>query len=262
MLSVRFSSRKLRTLVEELGDVIERLEDRRDDFVRTINTPQEAIDQVQNDILFFTNEQRRLRRILESPEPPYEVAREGGPLVGGAMIKTLPELLADLRESPTEATLRNVLSDMKESGNQEIVRYAEYNERYLNLLTPLQKQSQVLMIVREVMNFLPRHIMRGGAMIKNFRELLADIRADPSESTLLNVLSDMKESDQDPVRSYGQSLEQYFQGLRPDEKPAAVAAIIQNLVPFLQIYAGRERRRHGGQRKTRKSNGRKNMRKL
>ncbi len=258
MLSVRLSSRKLHTLIEELGEVIERLEDRQDDLTRTINASPVAIAQVQADLDFFRNEQRRLRRILEAPESHYEVAREGAPPVGGAMIKTLPELIADLRASPTEATLRNVLSDLKESNYEDIVRMAEYNEAYLDGLTPLQKQSQVLMIVREVMNFLPRYVGRGGAMTKYFRELVADIQADPSESTLLNVISDMEESEHDPVKAYAQTLKQYLQGLRPDQKEAAIASVYERLLPFLQIFANRERRRGGGRRKTTR---RKNMRK-
>jgi hypothetical protein len=262
MLSVKLSFGKLHTLIEELGFVIERLEDRQNALTHTINASPVTIAQVEADLPFFRNEQGRLRRILEAPESPYQVAREGGPPVGGAMIKTLPELIADLRASPTEATLRNVLSDLKQSNYEDIVRMAEYNEAYLDGLTPLQKQSQVLMIVREVMNFLPRYVGRGGAMIKNFTQLIADIEADPSEATLRNVLSDLKESDHEPVKQYAQTLEGYFDALSPDQKEAALPGIYIELVPFLGTYARRERRRRGGSRKTRKSQRRKNLRRV
>jgi hypothetical protein len=183
MLSVKLSPRKLNTLIQEIQHVITRLEARRDELNSTVGSSNNNRNQVREKIVFFQNELQRLRQIAAVPPGPPGASREGAP-------------------------------------------------------------------------------QRGGDMIKSFTELLADIEADRSESTLRNVLSDMKESDQEPVRQYAQTLEGYFDALSPDQKEAALPGIYIELVPFLGIYARRERRRRGGGRKTRKSQRRKNLRRV
>ena len=44
---------------------------------------------------------------------------------GGAMIKPLPELIADLEREPTKATLENVISDLKASDDRRLMGMGE-----------------------------------------------------------------------------------------------------------------------------------------
>jgi hypothetical protein len=85
---------------------------------------------------------------------------------------------------------------------------------------------------------------RGGAMIKNYAELLRDLERDPTETTLRNVLSDFKGADDNPrMRDYGEEYEERLEDpLRPGETRAdRVRSIIMNVTGLLRMY-GRGRR--------------------
>jgi hypothetical protein len=81
---------------------------------------------------------------------------------GGAMSKTLPELIADLERDPTKATLENVLSDLKAGDNPALVSYAQGLEE--NLREPLRggetMEQRVRDIIVRITGFLGR--FRGG----------------------------------------------------------------------------------------------------
>ena len=75
---------------------------------------------------------------------------------GGAMVKTMQELKADLEREPTEATLRNVLSDLKGADNGRLREYAEeMEERLEDAAPPYQnRDDRVRMIVERVVGLL------------------------------------------------------------------------------------------------------------
>jgi hypothetical protein len=75
---------------------------------------------------------------------------------GGAMVKTMQELKADLEREPTEATLRNVLSDLKGADNARLKDYAEeMEERLEDDAPPYQnRDDRVRMIVERVVGLL------------------------------------------------------------------------------------------------------------
>ncbi len=78
---------------------------------------------------------------------------------GGAMVKTFRELKADLEREPTEATLRNVLSDLKGADNARLREYAEeMEERLEDAAPPYQnRDDRVRMIVERVVGLLDMH---------------------------------------------------------------------------------------------------------
>jgi hypothetical protein len=75
---------------------------------------------------------------------------------GGAMVKSMRELKADLEREPTEATLRNVLSDLKGADNGRLREYAEeMEERLEDAAPPYQnREDRVRMIVERVVGLL------------------------------------------------------------------------------------------------------------
>ena len=72
------------------------------------------------------------------------------------MVKTFRELKADLEREPTEATLRNVLSDLKGADNARLKDYAEeMEERLEDDAPPYQnRDDRVRMIVERVVGLL------------------------------------------------------------------------------------------------------------
>jgi pyruvate-formate lyase len=72
------------------------------------------------------------------------------------MVKTMQELKADLEREPTEATLRNVLSDLKGADNGRLREYAEeMEERLEDAAPPYQnRDDRVRMIVERVVGLL------------------------------------------------------------------------------------------------------------
>jgi hypothetical protein len=78
---------------------------------------------------------------------------------GGAMVKTVRELVLDLERNPTEATLRNVLSDLKESPNPVLRDTADGQERLLDL-PPQADPDPMPVRVRNVIGLL-LPVMRG-----------------------------------------------------------------------------------------------------
>ncbi len=85
---------------------------------------------------------------------------------------------------------------------------------------------------------------RGGAMTKSIRELLRDLEADPSKSTLDNVLTDLKASGNDVLEAYARGLEQNLrEPLRPRETmESRVRENVERVAGILRMY-GRGRRR-------------------
>ena len=81
-------------------------------------------------------------------------------------------------------------------------------------------------------------------MTKSFRELQRDLEADPSKSTLENVLTDLKASGNDVLESYARGLERNLQEpLRPRETmESRVRENVERVVGILRMY-GRGRRR-------------------
>jgi hypothetical protein len=87
---------------------------------------------------------------------------------------------------------------------------------------------------------------RGGAMQKTVRELVVDLERDPSEATLRNVLSDLKESPNDVLRVNSQDQERILNVLvRGDGEPRRreVDRMIRNLLPIMRNYQYGGRRR-------------------
>lgn len=88
---------------------------------------------------------------------------------------------------------------------------------------------------------------RGGAMQKTVRELVVDLERDPSESTLRNVLSDLKESPNDVLRVNAQDQERALGApVRAGDETMSrrVQRIIGIMLPMMRgfQYAGRRRK--------------------
>ncbi len=87
---------------------------------------------------------------------------------------------------------------------------------------------------------------RGGAMIKTVRELVLDLERDPSEATLRNVISDLKESPNDVLRSTAEGQE-FALNDDIDPMPVRVRRIIGLMLPVMR---GFQYARGGRKRKT------------
>ncbi len=85
---------------------------------------------------------------------------------------------------------------------------------------------------------------RGGAMVKSMRELQRDLEADPSKSTLDNVLTDLKASDVDELAIWAEMVEENLrQPLRAGETmESRVRDTVERAVGMLRMV-GRGRRR-------------------
>jgi len=81
-------------------------------------------------------------------------------------------------------------------------------------------------------------------MIKGLRELLRDLEADPSKSTLENVLTDLKASGNDVLASFAGGIERNLQEpLRARETmESRVRENVERVAGILRMY-GRGRRR-------------------
>ncbi len=91
---------------------------------------------------------------------------------------------------------------------------------------------------------------RGGAMSKTLRELVVDLERDPSESTLRNVLTDLKESPNAVLRVNAESQERALEApIRAEDepRPRRVLRIIRIMLPLMQ---GFQYARGGRRRKT------------
>jgi hypothetical protein len=88
---------------------------------------------------------------------------------------------------------------------------------------------------------------RGGAMSKTLRELVVDLERDPSESTLRNVLTDLKESPNAVLRVNAESQDRALQDpIRAGDESMSrrVRRIIGIMLPMMRgfQYAGRRRK--------------------
>jgi hypothetical protein len=88
---------------------------------------------------------------------------------------------------------------------------------------------------------------RGGAMSKTLRELVVDLERDPSESTLRNVLTDLKESPRAMLRANAEDQERALDApIREEDepRPRRVRRIIGIMLPMMRAfqYAGRRRK--------------------
>ena len=138
---------------------------------------------------------------------------------GGAMIKSIPELIRDLEVPGVDrSTLENALSDLKANDNRHLASYAEGLEE--NLREPLQAgedmDGRVRDIVRRIHGMLRMYgrgrrrkttRRRGGALTKPLPQLLEDLNRDPSKATLENVISDFKTSNIRHLEGRGARLE-------------------------------------------------------
>jgi hypothetical protein len=82
-------------------------------------------------------------------------------------------------------------------------------------------------------------------MTKGVRELLRDLERDPFESTLRNVLSDLKADDSNPrIREYAEEMEELLDApIEPSQtKEERVRMIIMRVAGLLRMH-GRGRRR-------------------
>jgi hypothetical protein len=192
------------------------------------------------------------------------------PRRGGAMSKSVAQLLNELDDDPSEASLRNVLSELKESGHAWTVEFAHSMERGINAhkaagtLTGQLLQGGISYVkdrmrkgrIKDGGRRKTRR--RGGAMSKTLRELVVDLERDPSESTLRNVLTDLKESPRAMLRANAEDQERALDApIREEDepRPRRVRRIIGIMLPMmraLQYVGGRRkttRRDRGGRRK-------------
>ncbi len=73
---------------------------------------------------------------------------------GGAMIKSVAELIEDLERNPTEATMRNVFSDLQSSGNPQLERYGRHMEERLGGDPGVNRDELAPLLARQVVRYL------------------------------------------------------------------------------------------------------------
>jgi hypothetical protein len=109
----------------------------------------------------------------DAPAPPAAGApaqgRRGGRSLrrktrrrGGAMSKSVAQLLNELDDDPSEATLRNVLTELKESGHALTVRLGQSIEEGLNIKKDAGQLTQ--QAVNAAINFLKDRMRKGRIM--------------------------------------------------------------------------------------------------
>jgi hypothetical protein len=175
---------------------------------------------------------------------------------GGAMGKSAAQLLNELDDDPSEASLRNVLSELKNSGDAWTVAFAHAMERGINA----HKAAGTLtgQLLQGGIGYVKDRIRkgkikdggrrktrrRGGAMVKSMRELKADLERDPTEATLRNVLSDLKGADNGRLREYAEEMEERLEDDAPpyQNREDRVRMLVERVVGLLNMH-GRGRRR-------------------
>jgi hypothetical protein len=143
------------------------------------------------------------------------------PRRGGAMIKTIAELLEDLQASRTRATLENIISDLEQSGDRELEAHARVVKLALQR-NPGEEGARVYLPITErfLKERLPAGDMaaappaggrRGGAMSRSPEELIADLERDPSRATLENVVDEFLNSGTPLLEATGRALRSELQ---------------------------------------------------
>jgi len=174
---------------------------------------------------------------------------------GGAMGKSVAQLLNELDDDPSEASLRNVLSELKESGHAWTVAFAHSMEKGLND----HKAAGTLtgQLIQAGIGYVKDRIRkgrikdggrrktrrRGGAMIKTFAEHLEDLRASRTRATLENILSDFEQSGVRVLEEYARVVKQNLRDNPGEEGARLYFASAESMLRRHIPVEGRGRRR-------------------